>query len=190
MSRHLTLLLGNLRCKELAPVKEREQQSETYAEQKHSAHNQPLCDFSDKERGNDNPCSDEPADRSSLKFPEKPLLDRAVEAEAEELQREGAFMTVIECTSSALAKDISETLSVPTIGIGAGKYCSGQIVVIDDILGKFTDFTPKFVKKYANLHDVVLHTAEMYKREVKEDIFPSEKESFELNKEEKAKLEG
>ena len=50
------------------------------------------------------------------------------------------------------AKYVTENLNIPTIGIGAGKYCSGQIVVTDDILGKFTDFAPKFVKKYANLH--------------------------------------
>ena len=86
------------------------------------------------------------------------------------------------------AKYITENLKIPTIGIGGGKYCSGQIVVTDDILGKFTDFTPKFIKKYANIHDTVLLGVEAYKKEVKEGIFPSEKESFELNQEEKSKL--
>ena len=79
-------------------------------------------------------------------------------------------------------------LNIPTIGIGGGKNCSGQIVVIDDILGKFTDFTPKFVKKYANLHDEILKGVQAYKQEVKNNLFPSEKESFELNQEEKEKL--
>ena len=86
------------------------------------------------------------------------------------------------------AKYVTENLNIPTIGIGAGKYCSGQIVVTDDILGKFTDFAPKFVKKYANLHDTVLNAVEEYIAEVKNELFPSEKESFELNKEEKTKL--
>ena len=86
------------------------------------------------------------------------------------------------------AKYITENLKIPTIGIGAGADCSGQIVVIDDILGKFTDFTPKFVKKYANLHDEILKGVQRYKQEVKDMIFPSENESFELNQEEKEKL--
>ena len=86
------------------------------------------------------------------------------------------------------AKYITENLKIPTIGIGAGVNCSGQIVVIDDILGKFTDFTPKFVKKYANLHDEILKGVETYKQEVKNMIFPSEKESFELSTEEKRNL--
>ncbi len=107
---------------------------------------------------------------------------------AKKLEKVGCFAVVLELMPAESAKYITENLKIPTIGIGAGKYCSGQIVVSDDIMGKFTDFTPKFVKKYANLHDMVLNGVEMYIREVKEEIFPSEKESFELNNEEKAKL--
>ena len=107
---------------------------------------------------------------------------------AKKLEEAGCFAVVLELMPAESAKYITENLKIPTIGIGAGKYCSGQIVVSDDIMGKFTDFTPKFVKKYANLHDTVLNGVEMYIREVKEEIFPSEKESFELNNEEKAKL--
>lgn len=107
---------------------------------------------------------------------------------AKKLEEAGCFAVVLELMPEESAKYVTENLNIPTIGIGAGKYCSGQIVVTDDILGKFTDFAPKFVKKYANLHDTVLNAVEEYIAEVKNELFPSEKESFELNKEEKAKL--
>ena len=109
---------------------------------------------------------------------------------AQKLQEAGCFGIVLELMPAESAKYITENLKIPTIGIGAGKYCSGQIVVTDDMLGKFTDFTPKFVKQYANLHDIVLNGVKEYKNEVKTEVFPSEKESFELNKEEKEKLLG
>lgn len=107
---------------------------------------------------------------------------------AKKLEEAGCFAVVLELMPEESAKYITENLNIPTIGIGAGKYCSGQIVVTDDILGKFTDFAPKFVKKYANLHDTVLNAVEEYILEVKNELFPSEKESFELDKREKAKL--
>jgi len=107
---------------------------------------------------------------------------------AKKLQKAGCFGIVLELMPSDSAKYITENLSIPTIGIGAGAGCSGQIVVTDDILGKFTDFTPKFVKKYMNLNDEVLKSVQEYKREVKEELFPSEKESFNLDEEEKNKL--
>ena len=107
---------------------------------------------------------------------------------AKKLEEAGCFAIVLELMPAESAKYITENLKIPTIGIGAGKDCSGQIVVTDDISGKFTDFTPKFIKRYANMHDILFNSVEMYKREVKEEIFPSEKESFELDKEEKAKL--
>lgn len=104
------------------------------------------------------------------------------------LQDAGAFAVVLELIPAPSAEYITRKLNIPTIGIGGGKNCSGQIVVTDDILGKFTDFTPKFVKKYANLYDTVLTGVENYKREVKEGIFPSDKESFDMNECEKEKL--
>ena len=112
----------------------------------------------------------------------------AILESAKKLEEAGCFGIVLELMPSDSAKYITDNLKIPTIGIGAGAYCSGQIVVIDDILGKFTDFTPKFVKKYANLHDAILKGVQAYKQEVKDKIFPSEKESFELNREEKNKL--
>lgn len=112
----------------------------------------------------------------------------AILESAKKLEEAGCFGVVLELMPAESAKYITENLKIPTIGIGAGVNCSGQIVVIDDILGKFTDFTPKFVKKYANLHDEILKGVLNYKQEVKSGIFPSEKESFELNQEEKEKL--
>ncbi len=107
---------------------------------------------------------------------------------AKKLEEAGCFAVVLELMPVESAKYITENLNIPTIGIGAGKYCSGQIVVTDDILGKFTDFAPKFVKKYADLHNTVKNAVEEYITEVKNELFPSEKESFELNEKEKAKL--
>lgn len=108
---------------------------------------------------------------------------------AKKLENAGCFGVVLELMPADSAKYITENLNIPTIGIGAGVECSGQIVVTDDILGKFTDFTPKFVKQYTNLFDIVSRGAEEYKNEVKNKEFPSNKESFELNKEEKSKLQ-
>ena len=107
---------------------------------------------------------------------------------AKKLEEAGCFGIVLELMPAESAKYITENLKIPTIGIGGGKYCSGQIVVTDDILGKFTDFTPKFIKKYANLSETMLSGVENYKKDVKEGLFPTEKESFELKAEEKEKL--
>ena len=109
-------------------------------------------------------------------------------ASAQKLESAGCFAVVLELMPAESAKYITDNLNIPTIGIGAGVGCSGQIVVTDDILGKFTDFKPKFVKKYADLHNVVLESITQYKNEVKNQIFPSDEESFELDSEEQAKL--
>ena len=107
---------------------------------------------------------------------------------AKKLQEAGAFAVVLELLPAESAEYITNNLEIPTIGIGAGVNCDGQIVVTDDILGKFTDFAPKFVKKYANLHDIVLEGVKKYSQEVKDLEFPSKKESFELNESEKERL--
>ena len=107
---------------------------------------------------------------------------------AKKLEEAGAFAVVLELLPAQSAEYITDNLNIPTIGIGAGVGCSGQIVVTDDILGKFTDFAPKFVKKFANLHDIVLDGVRKYSQEVKNLEFPSKKESFELSDNEKEKL--
>ena len=107
---------------------------------------------------------------------------------AKKLEKVGAFAVVLELMPAESAEYITNNLNIPTIGIGAGVGCSGQIVVTDDILGKFTDFAPKFVKKFANIHDVMLDAVRKFSKEVKDLEFPSKKESFELKNEEKDKL--
>ena len=107
---------------------------------------------------------------------------------AKKLQEAGAFAVVLELLPAESAEYITNNLKFPTIGIGAGVGCDGQIVVTDDILGKFTDFAPKFVKRFANLHDVMLNGVSEYLSDVKNGLFPSEKESFELAFAEKEKL--
>ena len=107
---------------------------------------------------------------------------------AKKLEEAGAFGVVLELIPAVSAEYLTKNLNIPTIGIGAGVNCSGQIVVTDDILGKFTDFAPKFIKKFANIHDTVLLGVENYKKEVKSMMFPSEVESLELNESEREKL--
>ena len=107
---------------------------------------------------------------------------------AKKLQDAGAFAVVLELIPAESAEYITNNLDIPTIGIGAGVGCSGQIVVTDDILGKFTDFAPKFIKKFANLHDTMFEGVRKYVNEVKNCEFPSKKESFELSEDEKEKL--
>ena len=107
---------------------------------------------------------------------------------AKKLQDAGAFAVVLELIPAESAEYITNNLDIPTIGIGAGVGCSGQIVVTDDILGKFTDFAPKFIKKFANLHDTMFEGVRKYVNEVKDLEFPSKKESFELSEDEKEKL--
>lgn len=107
---------------------------------------------------------------------------------AKKLEAAGVFAVVLELMPAESARYITENLKIPTIGIGAGVGCDGQIVVTDDITGKFIDFTPKFVKKYVNIHDTLLEGVKKYSEEVKAKIFPSDEESFALKMEERMKL--
>lgn len=107
---------------------------------------------------------------------------------AKKLEEAGCFAIVLELMPAESAKFVTENLNIPTIGIGAGKDCSGQIVVTDDILGKFGDFCPKFVRRYANLQDEIFNVATTYIKDVKEENFPSQKESFNLAEDEQSKL--
>lgn len=105
-----------------------------------------------------------------------------------QLQEAGAFAVVLELLPEESAKYITQNLKIPTIGIGAGVNCDGQIVVSDDILGKFTDFKPKFVKKYADLHSIMTKAFENYIKEVKSNEFPTREQVFALAEDEKEKL--
>jgi len=99
-------------------------------------------------------------------------------ADARAVQDAGAFSVVLEALPSSLAKEIQSLLHIPTIGIGAGPYCDGQVLVIHDLLGLFDRFTPKFVKKYANLKVSALQAVKEYKQDVESGKFPSEEHSF------------
>ncbi|MEW6067412.1 MAG: 3-methyl-2-oxobutanoate hydroxymethyltransferase [Nitrospirota bacterium] len=90
----------------------------------------------------------------------------------------GAFSIVLEAIPMNLAKKITEELSIPTIGIGAGHYCDGQVLVLHDLLGLFERFLPKFAKRYANLKGDALNAIRLFKEEVEKGVFPSEEHSF------------
>lgn len=108
---------------------------------------------------------------------------------AKKLEENGAFALVLEMVPEESAKYISENLSIPTIGIGAGKYCDGQVLVIDDILGKYPGNIPKFVKQYANIKEIMKDAISKYNKDVKSGEFPTKEYSFNLTEEERDKLE-
>ena len=90
----------------------------------------------------------------------------------------GAYALVLEGIPAELAETITKSVSIPTIGIGSGPYCDGQVLVIYDLLGMYPDFSPKFVKKYAELGTTIGDAVKRYVEEVKSGKFPSERESF------------
>ena len=94
------------------------------------------------------------------------------------VEEAGAFSIVLEGMPLELAQEITERLTIPTIGIGAGAHCDGQVLVIHDMLGLFDDFTPKFVKRYADLKNTVADAAKEFIGDVKEKKFPTEEHSF------------
>ena len=101
------------------------------------------------------------------------LMDDALAVEAA-----GAFSLVIECVPSDVAARITEAVKIPTIGIGAGPHCDGQVLVTPDLLGLFDELRPRFVKQYADLGREVTRAAEAYCREVREGAFPAEEHGF------------
>ncbi len=103
---------------------------------------------------------------------------RRLQEEAHIAEDAGAFALLLEAMPANLAKSITEALSIPTIGIGAGPHCDGQVLVLHDVLGLFERFLPKFAKRYADLTDHALNAVALYKREVEEGVFPSEEQSF------------
>ena len=99
-------------------------------------------------------------------------------ADAKAMEAAGAFAVVLECVPAALARKVTETLSIPTIGIGAGPYCSGQVQVVNDTLGFFNGPKPKHAKQYANLNEVVRKALTGYAEDVRSGSFPGEEHSF------------
>ena len=98
--------------------------------------------------------------------------------EAKMLEDAGIFSLVLEKVPSEVAMEVTESLSIPTIGIGAGPYCDGQVLVTQDMLGLFEEFKPKFVRRYLDLAKDIKNAVEKYIKDVKESRFPSKDESF------------
>jgi 3-methyl-2-oxobutanoate hydroxymethyltransferase len=101
--------------------------------------------------------------------------------DARALEQAGAFAIVLETVPAQLATLISQTISIPTIGIGAGIGCDGQVQVINDILGSFADFVPKHAKQYAKLTDIIRNAVTEYYGEVKAGSFPTDEQSFSMD---------
>ncbi|MBN2830658.1 MAG: 3-methyl-2-oxobutanoate hydroxymethyltransferase [Candidatus Omnitrophica bacterium] len=110
--------------------------------------------------------------------------------EAIKLEEKGCFALVLECVPDKISEIITKKLTIPTIGIGAGIHCDGQVLVINDMLGLFERYTPKFVKKYINLFPMILKAIEDYKDEVINGTFPGQEHTFKIKEEELKKICG
>jgi 3-methyl-2-oxobutanoate hydroxymethyltransferase len=99
-------------------------------------------------------------------------------ADAKKLQEAGCFAIVLEKIPAMLAKDVSESLSIPTIGIGAGKFCDGQVLVMHDMLGINHEFKPRFLRQYADLHHIMTDAVQHYISDVKARDFPNDQEQY------------
>jgi 3-methyl-2-oxobutanoate hydroxymethyltransferase len=94
------------------------------------------------------------------------------------LQEAGAFAIVLEKIPAALAKEVSESIAIPTIGIGAGSYCDGQVLVMHDMLGINTEFKPRFLRQYLNMNEQITGAVQQYIKDVKSNDFPNENEQY------------
>ena len=113
---------------------------------------------------------------------------KALVKSAKDLEEGGAFMIVMECIPDLVAERITRELRIPTIGIGAGKDCDGQVLVYHDLVGLFERFTPKFVKQYVNLSPEIKEALIQYKTEVEEGTFPGPEHTFSMKQEEAEKI--
>ncbi len=103
--------------------------------------------------------------------------------DAKALEAAGCFAIVVECVPAKLAKMITESIGIPTIGIGAGADCDGQVLVLQDMLGVYSDLAPKFVKRFAQLRQPIVGALSRYSEEVKSGAFPSAEHEFEISDE-------
>jgi 3-methyl-2-oxobutanoate hydroxymethyltransferase len=104
------------------------------------------------------------------------------------LEDAGAFSVLLEAVPAPIAKRVTERLNVPTIGIGAGVHCDGQVLVVHDMLGLFDRFTPKFAKRYINLSELMLKAFDAYREEVVKGTFPTDQHSFHMDEKELSKV--
>ena len=114
--------------------------------------------------------------------------ERLIE-DARKVEEAGAFAVVLECIPAPVAERISREVNIPTIGIGAGAGCDGQILVYQDMLGMFSDYRPKFVRKFAEVGKVMQEAFASYRSEIQEGNFPTEEHSFAISDEVMAQLE-
>jgi len=117
------------------------------------------------------------AERYRLKGKENDEAEK-IFRDAVELDKMGVFTIVLECIPEGLAKRITETVKAPTIGIGAGKYCDGQVLVVNDMLGFDKTFSPKYLKRYANLGKEIKKALATFKTEVLEEKYPDEEHTY------------
>ncbi len=108
--------------------------------------------------------------------------------DAKELEEAGVFSIVLEMVSHEVAEIISETVNVPTIGIGSGVGCDGQVLVVQDLLGMYDKLKPKFVKRYMNLSEDIVKSVENYKKDIESETFPGQENWFSMDSEELKKL--
>lgn len=101
--------------------------------------------------------------------------------DAKAVEEAGAFALVLECVPAKLAELVTKSISIPTIGIGAGNVCDGQVLVYQDMLGMFSDFTPKFVRKFANVGEVMTNAFKEYIKAVSDGTFPEKKHEYTLS---------
>ncbi|NLV85600.1 MAG: 3-methyl-2-oxobutanoate hydroxymethyltransferase [Clostridiales bacterium] len=113
---------------------------------------------------------------------------KALIEDALALEEAGAFAIVLEAVPEALAHIITEKVKIPTIGIGAGRYCDGQVLVVNDLLGMYSDFTPKFAKKYADLKSTITDSISEYISDVRTQQFPEKQHTFSISDEVLKKL--
>ena len=119
-----------------------------------------------------------PQSDKTFKFKGKKKLERDhILRDSQLLEKAGVFSIVLECVETSLAKLVSQNITVPTIGIGASKYCDGQILVFDDLIG-LNPMNYKFVKKYANIRNDISKAISNYSKEVRKVKFPNKKNSF------------
>lgn len=104
------------------------------------------------------------------------------------LEDAGCFSILLECVPDKVAQVVTQKLKIPTIGIGAGPYCDGQVLVTHDMLGLFDRYAPKFVKRYADLKQNMIMAFEQYKRDVEEGRFPAQEHSYKISSQEFEKL--
>lgn len=107
-----------------------------------------------------------------------PKEARKILKDAQQLDKLGVFSIVLECIPESLAKKITESINAPTIGIGAGKYCDGQVLVINDMLGFDEDFKPKYLKRYANLNRIIKEAVQKFKEEVYTGKYPDYEHTY------------